>query len=488
MKTKLLITLTLIAILILTNTMKFNSILAEERRGAYLDEIIFIHYLDEQVAIKEVQAGNLHTYFWRIPLGLAEQLKADPNVQIYEAPGGILSLLLNPAPVKDELNPFTIRDVRYAINYLINRKYIVNEILRGYGEEMVACYGPYDPDYLVVADIVEALNIKYNFELANKIISDALINKGAKKIDGKWFYNNKPITLKFFIRSDDPRRKSIGEVLASELEKIGFNIDKIFGDLAKATDIIYGSDPKVGEWHLYTEGWGRSAFVKYDNVIVSQFYAPWFGYMPGYGEPTYWNYKHDELDAVTKRITTGNFTSKDERDSLIKKAVALGIEEAIRIFIASNIDPYIVSKSVGGVVNDFGAGITNRWSLINMRIGGVTGGSLKVGMKQIYQNPWNPVRGLVDWYATRIWYGVYDPATWTNPHTGDIIPVRVEWKVESAGPKGKLKVPNDAIIWDPYVEKWKNVGNNITAISKVTFNLKYSNWHHGQAMRISDLL
>ncbi|MCS7116255.1 MAG: ABC transporter substrate-binding protein [Nitrososphaerales archaeon] len=462
--------------------------LAEERRGAYLDEIIFIHYLDEQVAVREVQAGNLHTYFWRIPLGIAEQLKTDPNVFVYEAPGGILSLLLNPAPVKGELNPFSIKEVRYAINYLINREYIVNEILRGYGDIMVACYGPYDPDYLVVVDLLETLNIRYNPELASKLITDALLKAGAKKVDGKWFYDGKPITLKFFIRSDDPRRKSIGEVLVSELEKMGFTIDKIFGDLAKATSIIYGSDPKDAEWHLYTEGWGRSAFVKYDSVVVSQFYSPWFGYMPGYGEPTYWNYKHDELDSITKRITTGNFSSKDERDSLIRRAVALGIDESVRIFIASSIDPYIISKGVIGVVNDFGAGITNRWSLVNMRIGEAVGKSLKVGMKQIYQNSWNPVRGMTDWYATRIWYGVYDPATWTNPHTGDVIPVRAEWKVETAGPKGRLKVPSDAIVWDPYADKWKSVGDGVTATSKVTFKLKYSNWHHGQPMAMSDLL
>jgi len=460
----------------------------EGGRGAYLDEVVFIHYLDETIAVKEVQAGNVHTYFWRIPLELAAQLKRDPNLLVYEAPGGMMSLLLNPAPVEGQFNPFTIREVRYAVNYLVNRDFIVNEILSGYGVSTVSAYGPYDPDYLVVADEVEALGFKYNPEVANRIFSDALAAAGAMKVDGRWIFKGAPIKLRFFIRSDDPRRLALGEALSSDLERIGLTVEKVFGDLTKVYDVVYGSDPKTGQWHLYTEGWGRSAFVKYDSVLLSQMYAPWYGYMPGFMEPTYWNYEQKNLDEITKKITTGNFTSKEEREGLLRKATSLGINEAVRIFLASNIDLYVVNKAVAGIVNDFGAGITGRWSLVNARVRDKVGGSLKIGMKQIYQGAWNPVAGLTDYYATRVWYGISDPATFTHPHTGDVIPVRAAWKVETAGPKGKLSVPADAIVWDPYEERWRAVGESVTAISKVTIDLNYSNWHHGVPMRMADIL
>ena len=39
-----------------------------------------------------------------------------------------------------------MRDVRYALNYLIDRK--VNELMGGYGTVMVSNYGPHNPDYL----------------------------------------------------------------------------------------------------------------------------------------------------------------------------------------------------------------------------------------------------------------------------------------------------------------------------------------------------
>ena len=46
-----------------------------------------------------------------------------------------------------------------------------------------------------------------------------------------WNYENEPIEITFFIRSDDPVRKAIGEILSSELEEIGFKVKKEFGDL-----------------------------------------------------------------------------------------------------------------------------------------------------------------------------------------------------------------------------------------------------------------
>lgn len=462
---------------------------AAEHRGAYADGIEFIHYLDESVAVREVQSGNLHAYFWRIPLEMAAQLRGDPNVRIHKTPGGILSLLLNPAPAPDGgLNPFSIRAVRCAVNGLIDRGYIVNEILKGYGVPMVSPIGPFDPDYPIIADDLESLGISYDPGSAERKISEAMELAGARKIDGKWAFNGERIVLKFFIRSDDPIRKAIGETLAFELERVGFLVDRIFGDLVKAYDLVYGSDPRDQRWHLYTEGWGRSGFSEYDNVILSQMYSPWYGYMPGFGEPGYWNYRNETLDEITKRITMGNFTSKGEREELFRRATLLGIGESVRIFLASTIDPYVTNKMAEGVVEDFGAGITGRWTLVNVRLRGEPGGIVRIGMKQIYQASWNPIGGLNDVYSRMIWQAIADPDMWTHPHTGKPLPVRATWEVETAGPGGKLSVPPDAVVWDPISEAWKPVGEGAKAISKASFRLEYGNWHHGIAMGRADLL
>ncbi len=453
-------------------------------KGANTDTITFIHYQDENVAVQEVKAGNLDAYFWRIPLELASDLKNVPDVKIYESPGGRLSLLLNPAVSNDTLNPFSIREVRYAMNYLIDRDLIVNEILKGAGAVAYTAFSQFDPDYTVLIDLIESFGFTYNPNLADQMISNALEANGAVKRDGKWYYNNEPITIKFFIRNDDPRRNSIGNLLASELSRLGFTIEEINGDLTKAQEIVYGSDPRALNWHIYTEGWGSSAFDRYDSSLAAQMYAPWFAYMPGFQQEMYWNYENATLDDLTIKIYNGNYTSKEERDRLLREAVMLGVKESVRIFIASTLDLYIANKDMEGIVTDFGSGITSRFTLINAR----SDDGLKIGMKQIYQGSWNPVSGLKDWYSTRVWLAVADPAIFRHPHTGDILPVRVTFEIETAGPSGKLDVPSDAFVWDANNEEWISVGNDIKATSKVRFDLKYSKWHHGAMMDKNDIL
>ena len=209
-------------------------------------------------------------------------------------------------------NPFSIREIRFALNYLVDRQLIVNELMGGYGAPIVSYYGPTDPEFLTAIETLESFNFRYNPALANEIISDNLKNVGAVQHDGIWHMDSKPINIVIFIRSDDPVRKSIGELLATELEKVGFIVTKSFGDLNKAFVVVYGSNPADLSWHLYTEGWSRSAFVRYDAIGLSQMYAPWFSNMPGFNDPSYWNYENERIDNVTQKIYGGEFESDIE--------------------------------------------------------------------------------------------------------------------------------------------------------------------------------
>lgn len=459
--------------------------IASADKGTFVDEIQFIQYLDENTALEEVRNGNLDLYYYRISSDRIDSVKSREGLQVYESTGGSYSILINPAE-SEKFNPFSIKEVRFALNYLVDRKLIVNELMGGYGTTMISNYGPFDPDYLFIVDELESFHFKYNPALAEEMISKALTDAGAKKIDGKWTFDNKEIELIAFIRSDDPVRKSIGEILSSELEKIGFKVVKDFGDLNKAFVNVYGSNPSDMKWSFYTEGWGgRSAFVKYDPLSLGQMYSPWFSNMPGFNDPSYWNYQNDYMDSLTQKIYTGNFSSAEERIDLFRKATAEGIRESVRIFLASKIDQYVVNEKVDGIINDFGAGVPSRFTPINAR---TDSNSLTIGVKQIYQGAWNPVMGISDIYSRQIWDALYDPGVFKHPYTGNTIPIRTDFKVETAGPGGKLNVPEDAITWDPKLQKWKTVKAGTQATSKVIFDLKFSKWHHGMQMDMNDVL
>ena len=453
-------------------------------KNSFFDSIRFIQYLDENTALEEVRNGNLDLYYYRISADRLENTQAREGLNVYDSSSGSYSILINPAET-EKFNPFSITENRFALNYLVDRKLIVNELMAGYGAPMISNYGPFDPVYLTIIEQLESFNFRYNPTLAEEIITKNLKDRGAIKSDNKWQIDGEPIEITFFIRSDDPVRKSIGEILSSELERIGFTVKKDFGDLNKAFVIVYGSNPADLKWNLYTEGWNKSAFVKYDSVSLGQMYSPWFSNMPGFNDPTYWNYQNDYIDSLSQKIYTGNFSSSEERDELIQQATVEGVNESVRIFLASKVDQYVVNENIRGVVNDFGAGVPSRFTPINAQ---GDKEELVIGVKQIYQGAWNPVMGFSDSYSRQIWGILSDPLAFPHPFTGEILPIRGNWQVETAGPDGVLEIPDDAIMWDPVSQEWKKVEKDAKAISKATFDLEFSNWHNGQKMDMNDVL
>ena len=453
-------------------------------KGSFVDEVKFIQYLDENTALEEVRYGNLDIYYSRISSDRIESQDSQDGIQIFASSGGSYSILVNPS-ISDKFNPFSITDVRFALNYLVDRNLIVNELLGGHGKPMISNYGMYAADYLSIIDEIESFHFEYNPSYANDLITDSLENAGAEKIHDMWYHDGEQIEISFFIRSDDPIRKSIGEILSYELENIGFKVKKDFGDLNKAFVVVYGSNPAMQKWHLYTEGWGSSGFSKYDSVGLAQMYSPWFSNMPGNNDPTYWNYKNDYIDTLTQKIYIGDFTSAQERISLIEEATKEGVNESVRIFLASKTDQFIANENVDGVINALGAGITTRFTPINANS---DTNSLVIGVKQIYQGAWNPIAGFSDTYSNQVWLNLYDPGVFSHPFTGKIIPIRTGWEVENFGNDKKISVPEDAIIWDIDNQNWKKVGSDQYAISKITFDLILGDWHHNQKMDMNDIL
>jgi peptide/nickel transport system substrate-binding protein len=220
-----------------------------EKRGAYIDQVNFIRYLDQNLALQDLKSHKIDTYFFSIPLEVVSDTQNDPNLKLYETAGGFMDLLLNPAPARSttgDLNPFSIRQIRFAMNYLVDRDFVVNEILKGHGSPRIDPFGIYSPEYLNIIDTVQSFGFRHSPELAQHMIAEALTHAGATKDNrsGKWIYNGRPITVKILIREDISYRKSVGEAIASALENLGFNVVRDYGDLNKANSIIYGSDPQ----------------------------------------------------------------------------------------------------------------------------------------------------------------------------------------------------------------------------------------------------
>ncbi|MCL7390256.1 MAG: ABC transporter substrate-binding protein, partial [Thaumarchaeota archaeon] len=287
--------------------------------GPAVDRILF-KKVDQDLAPKLIERGDIDIYFYNLKIPTAREYMKSESVKIYQAPSTTISILLNPAPAPDgELNPFSIPEIRFAVNYLIDREYIARSIYGGYAVPMYSHVSSLDYDYLFVSELIRRYQFSYDPDYARVIISKALEKAGAKLEDGKWIYNGKPIELRFIIRVEDERRE-LGNMLSEELERMGFVVKRNYMDFAQAISIVYRTDPKAFEWHLYTEGWAKGAAEKYDYATINQMCAPWLGYMPGWLEYGFWQYTNDRIDELGKKLFKGEYKDLDERNKLYSEA------------------------------------------------------------------------------------------------------------------------------------------------------------------------
>ena len=456
-------------------------------QGTNVDSITFIGHPDENTAINAIQSGIFDMYYNPIPSNQIDNTIPD-GIQIFDSTGNVTyNLYINPADVEGQFNPFALTDIRYSLNYLVDRNYVVDELLGGNGHTMLSNFQTNHPDYLLVYRNLEDRGFVYNPMLADEIITSALLREGATEMNNIWHMDGNPITITIFIRNDDPVRDSIGRQLQTELQDIGFVVNVTEGSLDDAFAVVYGSNPSDFQWHIYTGAYGGSPVSKYDNKSLATYYAPWACSMPGTcsDNPDYWHYEHRLLDLYTQYLYFEAFDNPAERAELIRGATEMGVNESVRVAIASANARYATADDITGVVTAQGHGISNRATPINADTNDNT---LSIGVKYITQSSWNPIDGFGDTYSSDIYSTLRDPATVRDPFTGDLTPVRVQWDVTTNGPSGTIDIPADAVNWNPVSQKWEPVGPDSTAVSRVILDYEFSNWHNGEPMEINDIL
>ena len=108
----------------------FGSHIVFGDKGTYFDKIEFVQYSDESTAIEEVKNGHLDIYYSAIPSNILDP-ESRQELNVFQSTGSTYGLLVNPA-VSGKFNPFSIREVRFALNYMVDRNLIVDEILGVY--------------------------------------------------------------------------------------------------------------------------------------------------------------------------------------------------------------------------------------------------------------------------------------------------------------------------------------------------------------------
>ncbi len=487
-----------------------------KRTGAWVDDVVFTSIDEANQAVAQIKSGDIDIYAYSVSdPELYASIKDDPAFSSVNSVGSYTELSFNPGgPVfatTGKLNPFAVAAVREAMNWLVDRDYIVQEIYGGSGAVKYTTLNSAFPDYAKYVDVARKLEAfyAYNPEKANEVISAEMEKLGATKgTDGKWMFNAEPVSIILIIRTED-ERKQIGDYVADQLESIGFTADRQYKTRTEASPIWNRSNPEDGLWHIYTGGWITTAISRDDGTNFAYFYTNL-----GSGSPLWQAYKNDPAYyAVAEKLWNNEFASIAERDELFKTALELSLKDSNRVWLVDQLSFSPFSSKIA-VAYDLAGGIsgTQLWPF-TVQIKGQEGGTVKIAQPGILVEPWNPVAGSNWIYDTMPRRATQDYGVIADPYTGLAWPQRIEKAeitVKEGLPVGKtldwvtlntapsIEVPGDAWVdWDAANQKFitasEKFTQTVTANTKRVFTYpadfwQTATWHDGSPMTMGDFV
>jgi peptide/nickel transport system substrate-binding protein len=448
---------------------------AQERTGAWIDELVAVEEPSADAAVLQLELGALDIYAFTVSNPeIAQRIAASPNLTGAQSYGSYSELTFNPVGPEFEdgrLNPFAVPRIREAMNWLIDRDFIVQEIHGGLAVPKFFPITAAFPDYARMVDVVRALEISYahNPERAREVITQEMEALGAQLSGGRWHYNGQPVEIIMLIRTEDERLE-IGDYVASLLEGIGFTVTRDYRPAAEASPIWYSGNPADGRFHIYTGGWITTVVSRDQASNFDFFYTN-----RGLPSPLWEAYQPTpEFDAVARRLDQSDFRTLDERRELFAEGLELALQDSVRLWL---IDRLAVTpqRADVAITADLAGAVAGSWLWpFTVRKVGQEGGTVNVAMPSMLTEPWNPIGGSNWIYDTMMFRATSELGTLPDPYTGLSWPQRIERAeitVEEGLPVGvsldwvtldfapEIQVPSDAWIdWDASEQRFVTVG------------------------------
>jgi peptide/nickel transport system substrate-binding protein len=484
-----------------------------DRRGAWLDTVVVVEEPSQDSAISRLLAGDIDVFGSSManPV-IAARVADSPSLRSIRTFGLYDELSQNPCgPEFDNgnLNPFAVAPAREALNWLIDRDYVAQEL---YGGLAVPRYLPLSPagsDYAGLADVARGIEARYAYDMerAREAIAAEMEDMGAELVGGQWQYNGAPVEIILLIRTEDTRRQ-IGDYVANQLEDIGFVTVREYRSAAEASPIWYSGDPCLGQWHIYTGGWSAVVVTRDEAGNFAYFYTDqglpsplWLGYV---NDPAFYE--------LAERLDNNDFTTLEQRREMMSEALELAMRDSYRVWVTHRAGFTPVQGDVSVAADLFGGIAGGRLWANTLRRGDEIGGSMRIALPSILTEPWNPVAGSNWLFDAMLFRGTSEQAHVPDPYTGLWWPnrfERAEVLVQEGLPVGKtldwidleftssITVPDDAWAdWDAAEQRWITVGeldSGRTALLRSTVYYPgdlYDTvlWHDGSPISAGDFV
>ena len=484
------------------------------RVGSWVDTVIMSEEPSSDSAVTRLEAGDIDVYAYNIAEpAIAERILDSDTLQSKKAYGNYNEMTFNPAGPELEdgsLNPFAVPRIREAMNWLIDRSYIAQEISGGLARPRFVPINFASKDSALLAAEIAAIELQYQYdpERAEEVITEEMENLGAEMADGVWTYNGEPVELIGLIRNEDERLE-IGDYVANQLEDIGFTVTRDYKTSAEASPCWISSDPIGGCFHFYTGGWVSTAISRDAGSNFSFFYTPdglpfplWQAYTPT-----------DEFYEISKALLNNDFNTMEERRELMVQALDMALKDSVRIWLKDDVGiaPHTADVQVA---SDLSGSIYGSWMWGHtIRFEDDIGGAMNIAMPSIMTEPWNPIAGTNWVYDMMPIRGTQRMAVIPDPFTGVNLPMSLasaEVQILEGLPVAQnmdwaslefvdeITVPDDAWAdWDAENQVFITAGEKYTETETVKTKvvMHYEDdffdkvtWHDGSPFTLGDFV
>jgi len=396
----LLVSAALIALMLMAIFPTINVAKAQPR-----SDIDIIWYESSDAAWTALKDGEIDFIQWSLTKLQKEAAETNPDLAMasYTENGMMEFDFNNNQTIMDyptSTNPMYFAEVRRAVGCLVDKDYIIANILEYYGSRIDAPVAypqtegwvnasvvTYDWNHNGIIDPDEA-NYPYEYNVTKAV--EYLASLGFSDTDGNGYLNypddpawgdaagqdTTTMPLKICIRADHAHRTEAGRYLYGQLEgdpavagdsvlatsSRWAELGLVGGDF-DTTDEVFVQDRSVlspivmGEqnYHIYTGGWSFGRFPTYLFFLYHKMF--WFPYGPNYVNP---NGQHDDLlEGIYYAATL------EDAQAAARDYTYWHIMDCLNIPLWSYTSYVAWRKELAGVVNMVGYGNENGWTFIN---------------------------------------------------------------------------------------------------------------------------
>ncbi len=531
MKWKKILSLLLVAVLVGSLFAVFGS--SPASADQYVDEIRLEVRMEQSVGVGDTATGVLDGFLQAVEGPIYDGIRDEWKAQIMplESFGSYSEMTFNEAFTEDNgveldtvgagdpadfvFNPFALREVRYATNWLISRQDIVEDIHDGFAAPMYQAIGPGNPAYQdELAQIDEKHGMEYagDFDKGYNMIQDAIgawednpdLTGDLRMGDDFWEYRPEggdwaPVEIEALIRIEDARH-TVGLEFSDLLEEAHIKVDRNVADRALINVWLF-TDPADFEWGFYTGGWIASAAVAYQHSTVAQFYTDYWPFMTGgiFGEANRYyhlrdqDYAEEQLERAN-RLMTGQIPTIEEYWDVKREITDVGVYQSMRIFLENSQEIVPMNRdSVTEIATDAVTGWSQTFSPRTLKTVDGTFTAAQYTAGELYMDNFNNIDGSSDYYGILQQRISKDYGTTVHPNTGlsmamranfvadedtaalfndrygeDISAgdnmVRMDYYYEDGVLHGDLPIPDNDDVWFYCVqdEEWLNDGVGYT--------------------------